>query len=164
MPRHWLARPNRPLKPSSRSTVTPRCGHMNNTPDLTHLVVLVLRVFHISRVLRMREIISLGLTKVSPQMSPLSTQPTHWQHNQGAITLVFLSLVLWFEGQKGCHHPQPFSQKMVVKRLSIFVIKKKEPADYEPPHSAGIAYPSLKIIQYGIVLHRKYLRPVQPFR
>ena len=37
--------------------------------------------------------------------------------------------------------------------MSIFAIKKKEPADYEPPHSAGIAYPSLKIIQYGIVLH-----------
>ena len=31
---------------------------------------------------------------------------------------------------------------MVVKQMSIFVIKKKEPADYEPPHSAGIAYPS----------------------
>ena len=62
-----------------------------------------------------------------------------------------------------------------MKRLSISAIKKKEPADYEPPHSAGIAYPSiglgngllpltqLKIIQYGIVQHRKYLHPVPPF-
>ena len=32
--------------------------------------------------------------------------------------------------------------KRVVKRLSIFTIKKKEPADCEPPHSAGIAYAS----------------------
>jgi len=30
--------------------------------------------------------------------------------------------------------------KRVVKRLSIFTIEKKEPADCEPPHSAGIAY------------------------
>ena len=130
MPRHWLARPNRPLKPSSRSTVTPRCGHMNNTPDLTHLVVLVLRVFHISRVFRVREIISLGLTKVSPQMSPLSTQPTHWQHNQGAITLVFLSLVLWFptlqivvEGptipdKGGRGNPEVFARFRFVSELS----------------------------------------------
>ena len=49
--------------------------------------------------------------------------------------------------------PPAFLSEKVMKRISIFSIKKKEPADYEPLHSAGIAYPSLKIIQYGIVLH-----------
>ena len=78
--------PNRPLKPSSRSAISPRYGQIFITAYLAHLVALVLRVFHISQMLRMKEVNSLSLTKVSPQMSPLSTQPTHWQHNQGAIT------------------------------------------------------------------------------
>ena len=85
---------------------------------------------------------------------PLSLPTGSWLQDQGAITLAFLSLVLWFLGQRVPSSPAFLSEK-IVKRLSIFAIKKKEPADYEPPHSAGIAYPSLKIIQYmyGIVLH-----------
>ena len=67
--------------------------------------------------------------------------------------LIYLDL-RWNSEIRRCHHPS-LSLRRVEERLSIFMIEKREPADYEPLHSAGITYPSYGL-RNGLTIHTSF--------